>query len=153
MGPIENILNTKGHKLYVAAPHDTVLEAVDAMCVARIGSLLVMEGDVLCGIFCERDLMTRVVLARRDPNITTLGDVMTRDVVCITPNVSVREAMRIITARRVRHLPVADRGRILGLVSIGDLVRWTTEANAQLIEDGNHLIADLNDYVSGRYPG
>ncbi len=153
MRPIENILNTKGNKLYVAAPEDTVVAAVAAMCVARIGSLLVMEGNVLSGIFCERDLMTRVVLARLDPDLTTVGDVMTRDVVCIEPDVSVRDAMRVMTARRVRHLPVADDGRIIGMVSIGDLVRWTTEDNTHQIEDGNHLIADLHDYVAGRYPG
>ena len=153
MGPIESILKTKGHKLYVAAPEDTVVAAVEAMCVARIGSLLVMEGEVLCGIFAERDLMVRVVLARLDPNTTTVADVMTRDVVCIAPDVSVRDAMKIITARRVRHLPVADHGRIIGMVSIGDLVRWTTEENIHRIEDSNHLIDDLNDYITGRYPG
>jgi CBS domain-containing protein len=153
MGPIENILTAKGHELYVAAPEDTVLTAVTAMCAAQISSLLIMEGDVLSGIFCERDLMTRVVLARLDPDTTTLGDVMTRDVVCIAPDVSVRDAMRVMTARRVRHLPVANDRRIIGLVSIGDLVRWTAEEHTHQIEDGNHLIADLNDYVSGRYPG
>jgi CBS domain-containing protein len=153
MGPIENILTAKGHELYVAAPQDTVLAAVKAMCAARISSLLVMEGDVLSGIFCERDLMSRVVLARLDPDTTTVGDVMTRDVVCIAPDVSVRDAMRVMTARRVRHLPVADDRRIIGLVSIGDLVRWTAEENTHQIEDGNHMIAALNDYVRGRYPG
>src|ERR1700722_1780355 len=138
MRPIESILQTKGHKLFVATRQDTVVAAVKAMCVARIGSLLVMEGNILCGIFSERDLMTRVVLARLDPHFTAVGDVMTLDVVCIGPDASVRDAMRIMTTRRVRHLPVADDGRIIGMVSIGDLVRWTTEANTQQIEDGNH---------------
>ena len=153
MEPIENILEAKGHKLYVAAPDDTVVAAVEAMCVARIGSLLVMDGHVLCGIFCERDLMTRVVLARLDPTVTRVGDVMTRDVVCIAPDLSLQEAMKIVTARRVRHLPVTDHGRIIGLISIGDLVRWTTEDSTHQIADGKHRIDDLTDYVTGRYPG
>jgi CBS domain-containing protein len=153
MGPIENILEAKGRKICVAAPDDTVIAAVEAMCVAHIGALLVMDGQVLCGIFSERDLMSRVVLARLDPGVTRIGDVMTRDVVCIAPDLSLREAMRIVTTRRVRHLPVADHGRIIGLVSIGDLVRWTTEESALQIADGKHQIDDLNDYVTGRYPG
>jgi len=153
MHAVESILDTKSHNLYVATPDDTVVAAVEAMCVAHIGSLLVMEGNVLCGIFCERDLMTRVVLARRDPCSTAVGDVMTRDVVCIAPELPVRDAMQLVTSRRVRHLPVADRGRIIGLVSIGDLVRWTAEESTRLIEDGQHQIGDLCDYVAGRYPG
>jgi CBS domain-containing protein len=153
MGPIENILEDKGHKLYIAAPDDAVVAAVEAMCVARIGALLVMDGQVLCGIFCERDLMTRVVLARRDPSTTRLRDVMTRDVACIAPDLAVRDAMGIMTERRVSHLPVADHGRLIGLISIGDLVRWTTEDNTHQIADGHHQIEDLTDYVTGRYPG
>jgi len=153
MNPIESILENKAHRLFVAAPDDMVVEAVEAMCAAHIGSLLVMEGTTLCGIFCERDLMTRVVLARRDPSLTRVQEVMTRDVVCIAPDLPVRDAMKLITTRRVRHLPVVDRGRIIGLVSIGDLVRWTAEESVHAIEDGQHQVFELTEYVAGRYPG
>ncbi len=153
MNPIESILEKKPHKLYVAAPDDTVLEAVEAMCAVHIGALLVMEGAILCGIFSERDVMTRVVLAGRDPSRTGVQDVMTRDVVCIAPDLPVRDAMKLVTARRIRHLPVADRGRIIGLVSIGDLVRWMGEESVHAIEDGQHQVFELTEYVAGRYPG
>lgn len=146
MRPIESILETKGHRLRVTTPGDTVIAAIEAMCAAHVGSLLVMEGDVLRGIFSERDLLTRVVLARRDPSTTRVGDVMTADVVCIGPDLSLREAMEIITERRVRHLPVVLDGRVIGLVSIGDLVRRTLEENTVEIDH-------LRGYVEGRYPG
>ncbi len=146
MKPIESILETKGHGLRVTTPGDTVLAATEAMCAARVGSLLVMDGDVLRGIFSERDLLTRVVLARLDPSTTRVGDVMTADVVCIGPDLPLREAMEIVTERRVRHLPVVLDGRVIGLVSIGDLVRRTLEENTVEIDH-------LRGYVEGRYPG
>ena len=147
MKPIERILEAKGRELSVTALSDTVLAATEAMCAARVGSLLVMDGDVLRGIFSERDLLTRVVLARRDPSTTSVGDVMTTDVVCIAPDLPVRDAMAIMTERRVRHLPVVALDRhVIGLVSIGDLVRWTLEENTVEIDH-------LRGYVEGRYPG
>jgi signal-transduction protein with cAMP-binding, CBS, and nucleotidyltransferase domain len=97
--------------------------------------------------------MRRVVLAGRDPSHTRVQDVMTGEVVCIAPDVPVRDAMKLMTARRVRHLPVAERGRIIGLVSIGDLVRWTAEESVHAIEDGQHQLFELTEYVAGRYPG
>jgi CBS domain-containing protein len=146
MKAIERILETKGRNLSVTALGDTVLAATEAMCAARVGSLLVMDGDVLRGIFSERDLLTRVVLARRDPSTTRVGDVMTTDVVCVAPDLSVRDAMGIMTERRIRHLPVVLDRRVIGVVSIGDLVRWTLEENTVEIDH-------LRGYVEGRYPG
>lgn len=147
MNPIESILQLKGHHVYVVSPDETVLDAVEAMCMARVGSLVVMDDGTLVGIFAERDLMTRVVLARRDPATTKVADVMTREVVCIAPDVSPQQAMTIITERRVRHLPVLDDGGgIVGLVSIGDLVRWSITVK-------DREIGEMQDYVTGRYPG
>jgi CBS domain-containing protein len=146
MQPIERVLQTKGRNLYVVSPHDTVLSAVEAMCSARIGALLVMDDDVLCGVFSERDLMTRVVLAQRSPSATMVRDVMTREVICIAHDASMADVMRIVTDRRVRHLPVVDRGRIIGVISIGDLIRWA-------LEEKDLEIDHLQDYVTGRYPG
>jgi CBS domain-containing protein len=105
-----------------------------------------MRDQTLVGIFSERDLMTRVVLAPRDPALTRVGDVMTRDVFCVRSDVSRHDAMDLITTRRVRHLPVVDGRRLIGVVSIGDLVRWT-------LREREHAIEQLQDYVTGRYPG
>lgn len=146
MNPIESILELKGYEVYVVSPDETVLEAVEGMCLARVGSMLVTDNGTLVGIFSERDLMLRVVLARRDPATTRVGDVMTRDLVCITPDVSPGRAMALVTERRVRHLPVVDGKRILGVVSIGDLVRWSITVKDRQLEE-------MQDYVTGRYPG
>jgi CBS domain-containing protein len=149
MEPLECILSEKegnGRTLQVIAPEATVLSAVEAMCRAHVGALLVMRGSVLVGIFSERDLMTRVVLARLDPAAVPVGDVMTRDVVSIAPDVAPEHAMALITNQRIRHLPVVDGARVVGIVSIGDLVRWT-------VRDREHSIEQLQEYVTGRYPG
>jgi CBS domain-containing protein len=143
---LELILEEKGRGLHVTAPNTTVIEAVDTMCQARVGALLVMENDALIGIFSERDVMSRVVLVGRDPNRTFVGDVMTPEVVCVEVDVPPEEAMAIITSRRMRHLPVVEGRRVIGVVSIGDLVRWT-------IRDRERSIEQLCDYVGGRYPG
>jgi CBS domain-containing protein len=146
MQPLDRILEEKGRRLFVTAPEATVLEAAELMSEARVGALLVMEGDTLVGIFSERDVMSRVVLRGLDPKRTYIREVMTRDVVCVENDVSPDDAMAIITGRRVRHLPVIQGRRVVGVVSIGDLVRWA-------IRDREQSIVQLNEYVIGRYPG
>jgi CBS domain-containing protein len=146
MQAIESILKGKDGAVRTVAPEATVLKAVETMSAARVGALLVMEGDRLAGVFSERDLMTRVVLELREPSRTRVGDVMTREIVCIGVGDTPYEAMALMTDRRVRHLPVVDRRRVVGVVSIGDLIRWT-------VRDREHEIADLGGYVEGRYPG
>jgi signal-transduction protein with cAMP-binding, CBS, and nucleotidyltransferase domain len=146
MDTLEWILEHKGREVHVIPPEATVLEAVDAMCRAHIGALLVMRGETLVGIFSERDLMTRVVLAPVDPACTCVGEVMTCEVVCVGSHASPHEAMTLMTNNRVRHLPVVDGRRVVGLVSIGDLVQWA-------ISDREHTIDQLQGYVEGRYPG
>jgi signal-transduction protein with cAMP-binding, CBS, and nucleotidyltransferase domain len=146
MDPIESILASKGRTLHVTSPAATVLEASRAMCTARVGALLVMDAEHMVGVFSERDLMTRVVLAGRPAETTRVGDVMTREVVCIRIEASPQDAMAVMTRRRVRHLPVTQASKVVGLISIGDLVRWT-------IRDNERAIHRLEDYVCGRYPG
>ena len=146
MQSLDLILEEKGSGLHVIVPEATVIEAVDMMCRARVGALLVMQSDTLVGIFSERDVMSRVVLVGLDPNRTCVGDVMTRNVVCVEIDVSPDEAMAIITNRRMRHLPVVAGRRVVGVVSIGDLVRWA-------IRDREQSIEQLREYVTGRYPG
>lgn len=146
MQPLEIVLEHKGRDVHAVEVTSTVLQAVDKMCRAHVGAVLVMDDDRMVGIFSERDLMTRVVLARKDPARTSVEDVMTRDVVSIGLDTTPREAMALVTERRVRHLPVVVGRRIIGVVSIGDLVRCA-------LDDREHEIAELHDYVAGRYPG
>lgn len=147
METLEAILESKeSTTVHVITPEATVLDAVDQMCAARVGALLVVRGEMLLGIFSERDLMTRVVLDQRDPATTHIGEVMTPGAISVSRRTSPREAMSLMTSRRVRHLPVTDGLRIAGVVSIGDLVRWA-------VTDRDRLIDDLEGYVAGRYPG
>jgi len=144
---LEGILDSKGHELYVVSPTDTALHAVEVMCREHVGAVLVMDGDVLAGIFSERDLMTRVVLARRDPTDCRVGEVMTSRAVCAPLDATLHDALSLMTYRRVRHVPVVDRrGRVVGVVSMGDLVACTAR-------DRENEIEQLHQYVSGRYPG
>jgi CBS domain-containing protein len=105
-----------------------------------------MEGKALLGIFSERDLMTRVLLSRRDPATTRVKDVMTHRAICVGVGAAPREAMVLMTNRRVRHLPVVRDSRIVGIVSIGDMVRWSLQHREREVEE-------LRGYVVGQYPG
>lgn len=146
METIAAVLEEKGPNVHQLPPTATVMEAVEAMCAAKVGSLLVVEEQRPVGIFTERDLMTRVILARRDPQATPLVEVMTREVVCVEESTTTDAAMALMTERRVRHLPVVDGGRVVGLVSIGDLVRRQTTMQS-------YEIRMLTNYIMGSYPG
>jgi CBS domain-containing protein len=146
MESLEAVLEYKGSDVCAVEVTATVLQAVEKMCRAHVGAVLVMDDDRLAGVFSERDLMTRVVLAKKDPAFTPVEDVMTRDVVSIGLDTTPRKAMALMTDRHIRHLPVVFGRRIVGVVSIGDMVRCT-------LEDREHEIAELHEYVTGRYPG
>ncbi len=146
METVADILVTKGAQIFGIGPEATVLAAVDRMCRAHVGALVVLEGDALVGIFSERDVMTRVVLEQRDPASVRVGEVMSTSVVKVPPAMHAREAMAIMTDRRVRHLPVTEGACLVGLVSIGDVVR------ASLVER-ERTIDELERYCSGQYPG
>jgi len=146
MDTIAHILKEKGNQVHQASPDATVLQAVQAMCATRVGAILVCEGNVPVGMFTERDLMTHVILARRDPTVTKVAEVMSRDLVVIEPATRAEEAMAIMTERRCRHLPVLDEGKLAGVLSIGDLVRWASR-------NQEFEIRKLTDYICGKYPG
>lgn len=144
---LRTILETKTHREVLSIGEDApILEAVDKLCAAHVGALLVMHGTKPIGILSERDLLTRVLLERRDPTATHVRDVMTRDVIAVNVETSTEEVMRIMTERRCRHLPVIDDDEIVGLVSIGDVVRWMSRTQ-------EYQIRSLEDYVTGKYPG
>lgn len=147
MHTIADILEIKGKAIYTTPSSTLVLQAVEEMCRHHVGALPVVDDDDrIAGILSERDVMTRVVLERRDPAATRVADVMTRSVICIDLDESVGVAMRIMTERRCRHLPVVRTHRLLGLVSIGDLVRCVTG-------DDQRELQQLHEYIEGRYPG
>ena len=112
----------------------------------NIGCVLVMESGTLVGILSERDYMRKVVLLGRSSKTTTVREIMTVDVICVTPRHGVEETLRIVTEKRVRHLPVKDGERIVGLISIGDLVKWVINAQRS-------ALSQLEAYVAGGYPG
>ncbi len=146
METIAHILKEKGAKVHHAPPKTTVLEAVQKMCAERVGALLVCEEGLPIGMFTERDLMTRVILENRDPATTPIEDVMSHDVVYVEPTTQAEEAMAVMTQRRCRHLPVVVNQQVVGLISIGDLVRWASR-------NQEFHIRQLEDYICGKYPG
>ncbi len=141
MNQISHVLAKKGSRIETIEPNASVLDAVQRMNDRRIGSLIVCERDVPVGIFTERDVLMRVVAVFADPRTTLVEVVMTRDLVTIAPDTSIAEAMALITHRRCRHLPVVEGGRLIGLVSSGDLTAW-------LVREQQQTIYDLHDYIT-----
>ncbi len=144
MNTVKNILAAKGGQVWSVGPGATVLEAAMLMNEHKIGALIVMEGGRLVGIFTERDVLRRVVGEARNAEATRVADVMTGEVLCASPEMTLEEARGVMKNRRIRHLPVLDAdGRLLGMVSIGDLNARLEHAHEQHI----HL---LNEYLYGR---
>lgn len=137
---IGRVLEEKTDALETVTPNTSIRRAVERMNDRRIGSVLVMDGDRLAGIFTERDVLTRVVASRLDPDKTPVAEVMSREVVTISPVRTVEEVMMVMTETRHRHLPVVDEGKVVAMISIGDLTRW-------VVKDQQRTIDDLFDYV------
>lgn len=140
MMTLQQLLDRKGHLVHAVGPGEPVLEAIRLMAENHIGALLVMEEGRLVGIVSERDYARKVVLMGRSSAATPVRDVMSTPVVSIEPGRSVEDAMRAMTDGRFRHLPVTQGDRVLGVVSIGDLVK-------SVIDDQRHLIEDLQQYI------
>ncbi len=144
---VATILQHKGHALVQAVtPDTTVYDAIKLMSDRNIGCVLVMDGGALLGILSERDYTRKVVLQGRSSKSTTVREIMTKDVICVTPKHGVEETLRIVTESRVRHLPVKDGEQVIGLISIGDLVKWVINAQRS-------ALSQLEAYVAGGYPG
>jgi len=123
------------------APDALVTECVRIMSSAKIGALLVLDGEMLVGIFTERDALNRVLAAGIDPRSTKVSDVMTRNPVGVPSSTSVGEAMELVTKRRFRHLPVIDNGKVLALVSSGDLTHWLVKDQIVDVREAGELAA------------
>jgi len=144
--PVTILLKDKSTSVYCIAVNSTVDAAVSEMNRQRVGSIIVKDAKKVVGVFTERDVLTRIVAAGRDPKTTAVSEVMTADFLSITQDTSVEDAMQMMTDKRVRHLPVFDDQQLLGLISIGDVTRWLLKVNEMEAEN-------LRNYVFGEYPG
>jgi CBS domain-containing protein len=142
MRPIKQLLSSKAsHEIYAVSPNASVFDALKVLAETDVGALLVMEGDRMVGIFSERDYARRVVLQGKSSRETLVREVMTERIVCVQPNQTVEEAMAMMTEVRCRHLPVVEHGRVIGVVSIGDLVK-------EIISEQEFLIQQLETYIT-----
>lgn len=142
---IAAILRTKGGDIWSVGPDETVYDAIAMMADKGIGALLIISNGKLVGIFSERDYARKIILQGRSSKNTKVREIMTGSPVTVTRDHTVDECMRIITHHRVRHLPVMDGDRLLGVISIGDLVNAIIAAQAQTIDH-------LRTYITGGYP-
>lgn len=144
--PVSVLLSEKSTTVYCIPEGSTVEQAVSEMNRHHVGSVVVKQGEAVCGIFTERDVLTRVVSAGRDSKTTFVREVMTQNFQSITTDTSVEVAMQMMTDRRVRHLPVLDGGHLAGMLSIGDVTRWLLKVNEMEAEN-------LRRYIFSEYPG
>ncbi|HZC86106.1 MAG TPA: CBS domain-containing protein [Steroidobacteraceae bacterium] len=131
---VRQLLDKKGRQVFSIGPGAAVLEAIRLMAERHVGALLVMEGETLSGIVSERDYARKVILMGRSSADTPVRDIMTVAVVTVQPETPVEKCMQVMTERRVRHLPVIEAGRVVGMVSIGDLVKAVIAEQQQHIE-------------------
>ncbi len=139
--PISSLLHHKGSNVWHIAPEATVFDAIKLMADKNIGALPVMSRDLLVGIFTERDYTRKIALMGKTSKDTRVQDVLSGAVICVTPSDSVEECMRLMTEHRIRHLPVMEGRKLLGIISIGDLVNWIISAQNSAIEQMEQYIA------------
>jgi CBS domain-containing protein len=144
--PVRSLLRQKGQTVWSIPPDATVYEAIEQMAEKKIGALVVMRAGRLDGIVTERDYARKVILKGKQSRETRVCDIMTEQVLFVTPNQSIDDCMRLMTSRRVRHLPVLEGENVVGIVSMGDLVNWIIASHEQTIQH-------LQNYIAGTYPG
>jgi CBS domain-containing protein len=143
---IAMVLKEKGQNIWSVDPEALVYDAIEMMANKHVGALLVTSDGKLVGIISERDYARKVILQERSSKQTQVKEIMTSSVIVVRPNQTVEDCMRLMTENRIRHLPVVENEKVLGVVSIGDLVKWVVSAQAETIHHLQH-------YISGSYPG
>ena len=139
---VRQLLDRKSSGIYSIRPDASVLEALELMAREDISSVLVTEGEALKGIFTERDYARKVILRGRNSRDTVIRELMTSNLITITPEQTIADCMNIMTDRHIRHLPVLESGKIVGLISIGDVVK-------SIISDQATTINQLSGYIAG----
>lgn len=147
---VHNILEAKGNDVVTIRQGATVYDCIETMVKHNVGSIIVLDDDGIAGIFTERDYLRRIALEGRTSKTTVVDDVMTRDVLAVHPNETVRNCMTLMTEAKCRHLPVVnDDGRLVGIISIGDCVK---EVSRDALAQVSHLEGYIQTYIMGRYP-
>jgi len=142
---VGSILKRKGNEIWSVRPEQTVYEAIEMMADKGVGALLVMSDGKLAGIISERDYARKVILQGRSSRTTVIQEIMTSTVISVSPKEAVDECMELMTRNRIRHLPIMENERVIGIVSIGDLVKW-------LVSEQEETIEHLHNYISAKYP-
>ena len=145
-GTVYDILHNKTGEIWTTRPQDSVYEAIRLMGEKNIGALVAVEGDEVVGVLSERDYSRKVVLQGRTSRDTTVGEIISRPAITVRSRDGIDKCMQLMTGNRIRHLPVVDDGRLVGLISIGDLVNWVMQSQM-------HTISQLQGYIAGDYPG
>lgn len=145
MALIKQLLKTKGGEVWSTTPSDTVYDALVKLAEKNVGALVVLDEGKLAGIISERDYARKVVLLGRGSLKTEVREIMTSKVITIAPNESVNQAMNLMTEHKIRHLPVVDEGQVMGVISIGDLVK-------SIIAEQKFTIDQLENYIAGGQP-
>ena len=144
MGKVRNILEGKGNNVFSVEPTTIVYQAIETMAQKNIGGLLICENGKLVGIFTERDYARKLILKGKSSKDTPIKDLMTANLVTVTPETTIDDCMRAMVGRHIRHLPVLDNGNLLGLISIGDVVQF-------VIEEQKGIIEHLEHYITGHH--
>lgn len=140
MSTVKQLLEFKGHDIISIDPDRTVYEAIEILAARQIGALLVIENGKLVGLISERDYARKVILKGKSSKDTLIRDVMTREIICVKPEMSVEESLALMTEKRVRHLPVMANDALIGIIAIGDAVR-------QIISERDFTIQQLEQYI------
>lgn len=140
MKTVRQLLESKRYSVVSVAPSSTVLEALKVMAEKEIGAVIVIDGEHLAGIFSERDYARKVVLQGKNSRDTPVREVMTEKVVCVRPEQTIDDCMGLMTDKRIRHLPVLDHKKVIGVISIGDVVK-------EMLSDKEFVIQQLESYI------
>lgn len=143
MGKVKHILQNKGNKIFAVDPSVMVYEAIEVMCEKNIGGLLIVEDNRLVGIFTERDYARKIILKGKSSKETPIRDIMTTNLITVDSETSIEECMQVMVSCKIRHLPVVDNGDLVGIISIGDVVR-------SVIDEQKVIIHQLETYITGQ---
>src|ERR1700681_2817057 len=143
---VRSVLKQKGQDIWLVSPNVWVYDAIETMAEKHVGALLVIAEGKLVGVISERDYARKVILQGKSSKQTKVKEIMTSPAIFVIPEQTVEDCMRIMTEKHIRPLPVVEDGNILGVVSIGDLVKWMISAQQQ-------TISHLHNYITSKYPG